>query len=81
MRIVDIAEAKANLLRLVTEAAAGEPFIIAVDDKPLVRVGAVDAPATGTARRLGFMEGEVSIPEDFDRIDAAEIKAMFDRGG
>ena len=81
MRIVDIAEAKVNLLRLVTEAAAGEPLIIAVNDKPLVKVVAVDAPATGTARRLGFMEGEVSIPEDFDRIGAAEIEAMFDRDG
>ena len=81
MRIVDIAEAKANLSRLVTEAAAGEPFIIAVDGKPLVKVVAVDAPATGTARRLGFMEGEVSIPDDFDRIGAAEIEAAFNRDG
>ena len=81
MRIVDIAEAKANLPRLVTEAAAGEPVIIAVGGKPLVKVVAVDAPATGTAHRLGFMEGEVSIPEDFDRIGAAEIEATFNRDG
>ena len=78
MRIVDINEAKTHLSRLVAEAAAGEPVIIAVDGKPLVKVIAVDAPAAGTMRRLGFMEGQVTIPEDFDRIGAAEIEAVFD---
>ena len=78
MRIVDIEQAQANLPRLVAEAAAGEPFIIARAGKPLVKVVAVDAPATGTTRRLGFMEGQVTIPEDFDRIGAAEIEAVFD---
>ena len=27
--------------------------------------------------RLGFMEGQVTIPENFDRIGAAEVEAMF----
>ena len=81
MRIVDIEDAKTHLSRLVAEAAAGEPFIIAVDGKPLAKVVAVDAPTVGTASRLGFMEGQVTIPEDFDRIGAAEIERMFNRGG
>ena len=80
MRIVDIEDAKADLPRLVAGAAAGAPFVIAVDGKPLVRVVAADAPTAGTKRRLGFMEGEASIPEDFDRIGTAETEAMFDRG-
>ena len=78
MRIVDINEAKTHLSRLVAEAAAGEPVVIAVDGKPLVKLIAVDAPAAGTMPRLGFMEGEISTPEDFDRIGVAEIEAMFD---
>ena len=81
MRIVDIEEAKTKLSQLVAEAAEGKPFVIAVDGKPLVKVVAADARPAETARRLGFMEGEFSIPEDFDRIAAAEIEAMFDRGG
>ena len=81
MRIVDIEDAKTHLSRLVPEAAAGEPFIIAVNGKQLAKVVAADAPAAGTKRRLGFMEGEVTIPEDFDRIGAAEIERMFNRGG
>ena len=77
MRTVNMHEAKTHLSRLVAAAAAGEPFIIARAGKPLVKVIAVDAPAAGTERRLGFMEGQVTIPEDFDRIGAAEIEAMF----
>ena len=78
MRTVNMHEAKTQLSRLVADAAAGEPFVIARAGKPLVKVVAVDAPAAGTMRRLGFMEGQISIPEDFDRAGAAEIQAMFD---
>ena len=77
MRIVDIEQAKADLTRLVAEAGAGEPFVIAVDGKPLAKVVAVDAPAAKTKRRLGIMEGQVTIPEDFDRIGAGEIEGAF----
>ena len=80
MRIVDIEQAKADLPRLVAGAAGGDPFIIAVDGKPLVRVVAADAPTAGTKRRLGFMEGEVAIPENFDRLGTAEIEATFNGG-
>ena len=58
MRIVDIDEAKTHLTRLVTEAGDGEPFVIAVDGKPLVKVVAVDTPASGTKRRLGSWRGK-----------------------
>ena len=78
MRTVNMHEAKTHLSRLVAAAADGEPFIIARAGRPLVKVIAVDAPAAGTVRRTGFMEGEISIPDDFDRIGAAEIEAMFD---
>ena len=58
MRIVDINEAKTHLSRLVAEAAAGEPVIIAVDGKPLVKVIAVDAPAAGTMPGSGSWKGK-----------------------
>ena len=78
MRTVNMHEAKTQLSRLVADAAAGEPFVIARAGKPMVKVVAVDAPAVGAMSRLGFMEGQFTIPEDFDRIGAAEIEAMFD---
>ena len=81
MRVIDIEKAKTRLSQLVAEAAEGEPFVIARNGKPLVKAVAADAPSGKTGRRLGFMEGEFSIPEDFDRLAAAQIETMFDRSG
>lgn len=78
MRIVNMHEAKTNLSRLVEGAANGEPFIIARAGKPLVRVAAVEAPRAGVERRVGFMSGQISVPDDFDRMDAGELQALFE---
>ena len=79
MRSVNIHEAKTQLSKLVDQAVKGEPFVIAKAGKPLVRVVALDAPAP--PRRLGFLEGEIAVPEDFDRMGEAEIAALFGGGG
>jgi hypothetical protein len=34
--------------------------------------------ATPTTSRLGFMNGEASVPDDFDQMDAEEIIALFE---
>ena len=78
MRTVNMHEAKTHLSRLVEAAANGEPFIIARAGKPVVKVMAVDAPDVGAARRLGFLSGQISVPEDFDRMGSAEIEALFE---
>jgi prevent-host-death family protein len=77
MRTVNIHEAKTHLSRLVDRAAKGEPFVIAKAGKPLVKVVALDAPVGGEVRRLGFMAGQISVPDDFDTMGAAEIEEMF----
>ena len=77
MHTVNIHEAKTHLSRLVEEAARGEAFIIAKAGKPMVKVVPLDASETGVMRRLGFMQGEIVIPDDFDRIGAAEIERLF----
>ncbi len=75
MRTVNIHEAKTHLSRLVAAAAKGEPFIIAKAGKPLVKVVPIDGPAA--PRRLGFMAGEFTVPDDFDTMDQEEIEKMF----
>jgi antitoxin (DNA-binding transcriptional repressor) of toxin-antitoxin stability system len=75
MRIVDIDEEKTDLSQLVDQAAKGEPCVIAKAGKPLVKRVAVDVPAQ--PRRLGFMEGQFKIPDDFDRMGEREIEALF----
>jgi len=77
MLTVNIHEAKTHLSRLVERAAKGEPFVIAKAGKPLVKVTALDAPAVGRVRRLGFMSGEVAVPDDFDRMGSLEIEKLF----
>ena len=75
MRTVNIHEAKTQLSRLLDAAAKGEPFIIAKAGKPLVKVVPIDAPAA--PKRLGFMRGAFTVPDDFDTMGQEEIEAMF----
>ncbi len=77
MHTVNIHEAKTHLSRLVEQASHGEPFIIAKAGKPLVKVTALDAPVGKQVRRLGFMAGEIAVPEDFDQMGAAQIEHLF----
>ena len=78
MRTVNIHEAKTHLSRLVDRAAKGESFVISKAGKPLVKVTALDTPAK--ARRLGFMTGEIEVPDDFDSMGGAEIARLFGSG-
>ena len=77
MRIVNIHEAKTHLSRLVEQAANGEPFVTAKAGKPLVKVTALEVPVAGQVRRLGFMEGQIAVPDDFDRMGSTEIERLF----
>ena len=76
MLTVNIHEAKTHLSKLVDRAAKGESFVIAKAGKPLVKVTALDAPAA--PQRLGFLAGEIAVPDDFDHMGAAEIEALFE---
>lgn len=76
MRTVNIHEAKTNLSRLIEDAVKGEDFIIAKAGRPLVKVTAL-TPVDKPKRRLGFLEGQFVIPDDFDEMGREEIAAMF----
>ena len=77
MRIVNIRKAKTQLSRLVDEAANGRPFIIAKAGKPMVKVTALDTPSGNQVRRLGFLRGQFSVPEDFNTMGRKEIERLF----
>jgi prevent-host-death family protein len=77
MRIINIHEAKTQLSKLVDEAAKGEPFVIAKAGHPMVKVMSLHAPVGAEIRRTGFLAGEIMVPEDFDRMGASEIAALF----
>jgi len=75
MVTVNMHEAKTQLSKLVDQAVKGEPFVIAKAGKPMVKVAALDAPAA--PQRLGFLTGEIAVPEDFNRMGEAEIAALL----
>jgi prevent-host-death family protein len=80
MKTVNIHEAKTHLSKLIEKASKGEAFIIAKAGKPIVKVTALAAPTGAQVRRLGFMAGQISVPEDFDRMGKDEIEHIFGGG-
>jgi prevent-host-death family protein len=74
---VNMHEGKTHLSRLVEQAAKGGPFVIAKAGKPLVKVVELDAPSAGQVKRVGFMEGQIFVPDDFDIMGRAEIARLF----
>lgn len=80
MKTVNIHEAKTHLSRLVEEASKGESFVIAKAGRPVVKVTALNAPVGSQVRRLGFMAGQIAVPDDFDTMGSKEIEEMFGGG-
>ncbi len=78
MLTVNMHDAKTNLSRLVAQAVNGEAFLIAKAGKPLVRVSAIDTPEQ--PQRLGFLSGEIAVPDDFNTMGEKEIAALFGGG-
>jgi antitoxin (DNA-binding transcriptional repressor) of toxin-antitoxin stability system len=72
--------AKTHLSSLADEAKAGNPFIIAKAGKPWVKVIPADAPDEPVRRRIGFMKGMFTLPDNFEEIDRQldkEIEALM----
>lgn len=78
MRMFNIHDAKTQLSRLVEQAAKGDPFVIAKAGKPLVKVIALNAPEPAQMKRRGFMAGQITVPDDFDRMGQTQIEQLFD---
>ena len=80
MRQVNMHEAKTHLSQLVEEAAAGEAFVICKAGRPMVLVTPLDnvAAAAAPRRRLGLLQGQCQVPDDFDQLGVAEIAELFE---
>lgn len=70
METVNIHEAKTHLSKLLERVTQGESFVIA-------KLTAADTAATAPERRLGFLAGEIQVPDDFDHMGQAEIARLF----
>jgi len=78
MQTYNIHEAKTHLSRLIEKASKGEPFVIAKAGKPMVKVIPINAPEPSQMKLFGFMAGQITIPDDFDRMADTEIVNMFE---
>jgi len=74
MLIVHTHDAKAQLSRLVDRAVKGDPFVIAKAGTPLVKVTGLHVPRS---QRLGFLAGEIFVPDDFDTMGHSGIEALY----
>ena len=77
MTTVNIHEAKTHLSRLIERAAAGETIVIAKAGKPMARLTPLENREETAKRRMGFMEGQINVPDDFDTMFSDEIERMF----
>ncbi len=78
MEIINIQETETHLSWLVEQAAKGEPFVIAIADKPLAKVIPINVPKTEQKKRVGFLAGHIKVPDDFDQMGRTEIERIFD---
>ena len=63
---------------MVEEAAKGNAFIIAKAGKPMVKVTPVTAEESAGVNRLGFMSGEIEVPDDFDTMETSYVTSLFE---
>ena len=78
MQTINIHQAKTHLSRLIEQAVNGSPFIIARAGKPLVKVTAYNTPEAMPVKRIGFLCGYISVPDDFDQMGDSQISQLFD---
>ena len=76
MLTVTIHDAERQLASLVDQAANGTAFIISKAGRPMVKVIPFTSD-TETPNRLGFMVGEIAVPDDFDQMASEDIAHLF----
>lgn len=77
LETLNVHQAKTHLSRLLDRVARGGSVVIARAGKPVARLVPLDTPERGKPRRLGFMKGQLRVPDDFDRMGEQEIEALF----
>ena len=75
MQSINVHEAKTHLSRYLEQVVQGEELIIARAGHPLARL--VPYEQALSPRVLGLGQGEVKIPDDFDRMAADDVLVMF----
>ena len=75
---VNIYDAKTQLSRLVDQAASGEDVVIARAGKPVARLTRLTRQPK--KRRLGLLDGQFKVPDDFNAPLPDDVQAAFEGG-
>jgi antitoxin (DNA-binding transcriptional repressor) of toxin-antitoxin stability system len=76
MKRVNIYEAKTRLSQLVEEAASGRDVVIARAGRPVARLTRL--VGTTRKRKLGVLDGQFRIPDDFNRSLPDDVLGSFE---
>ena len=76
MRTVNIHEAKTHLSRLLEEVSGGEEIMIAKAGRPVARL--VPVAAACKPRKLGWLQGRFTVPDDFDAPLPDDVLSDFE---
>ena len=74
---VNVHEAKTTLSKLLERVEAGEEIVIARGGSPVAKLTAIRSPRP--RRVLGFLDGEFTIPDDFNRPLPAPVLKDFEK--
>ena len=77
MLTVDLQEAQVQLSQLIEMASRGEPVIISQAGQPLAQIVSLIEPVATAERRLGFLQGQIIVPDDFNQMGSATISTLF----
>jgi prevent-host-death family protein len=75
MKQVNVHEAKTHLSRLIEEVEAGEEVIVAKAGKPVARLSPI---GQRRRRKLGLLDGQLRIPDDFNAPLPDAVLAAFE---
>ena len=76
MKKVNIYEAKTRLSQLVEEVASGQDIVIARAGRPVARLTRLSGASR--KRRLGVLDGQFRIPDDFNRPLPDDVLRSFE---
>ena len=78
MRRIDIEQADQQLARLVDGMERGETVVLERAGRPVATISRIEEDeAFAPLPRIGFLKGEITVPEDFDRMGSREIERLF----
>ncbi|MYN46329.1 type II toxin-antitoxin system prevent-host-death family antitoxin [Pseudoduganella sp. FT93W] len=77
MLTVELHDAEVHLTELVELAVQGESVIITKAGRPLAKIINLIEPAYTGKRRLGFLQGQIAVPDDFDDMGGTLISTLF----